>query len=286
MPEWVDILLRSLLLFVLVLVLVRIIGKKHPAKMTPFSFINYAVIAVIATLTSLKVVPNLALGLVSLAVWSLVPIASDYLALRSKVIHDLLHGKETILIKQGKIMEENLKQVRLSGEDLLKELRLKNAFNLADVEFAVLENTGDINVLLKSDKKPITAFDLGRKVNPQAESQTVILDGNVLNEPLSKMGLNSNWLKSQLESSGVSLDNVFIGQVNSSGELYLDLFDDSIQMPQPKIKELVYANLEKSLADLKIFCEEVETHNAKEMYSNNADKLEKLMQKLKPYLLR
>ncbi len=183
-------------------------------------------------------------------------------------------------------MEENLKQVRLSGEDLLKELRLKNAFSLADVEFAVLETTGDINVLLKSDKKPVTAYDLGYKVNPQAEPQTVILDGNVLNEPLSKMALNSSWLKTQLESSGVAIDNVFIGQVNSSGELYLDLFDDSIQMPQGKVKELIYANLEKSQADLTVFSREVEDTDAKEMYSRNTERLEKLMRKLKPHLLR
>ena len=286
MPEWIDILLRSLLLFALVLVLVRVIGKKHPAKMSPFSFINYAVIAVIASLTSLKVITNLAFGLVSLAVWSLIPIGLDYLSLRSKAIHDIFHGKETVLIKQGKVMEENLKQVRLTGEDLLKELRMKNAFSMADVEFAVLETTGDINVLLKSEKKPITASDLGQKVNPQMEPETVILDGNVLNEPLTKMGLNSSWLKTQLEGSGISIDNVFIGQVNSSGELYLDLFDDSIEMPQAKVKELIYANLEKSQADLTVFSKEVEGLEAKKMYSRNAERLEKIMQDLKPYLLR
>ena len=73
--------------------------------------------------------------------------------MKSKTIYDLINGKETILVKEGKVMEDNLSQVRFSGEDLLREMRSKNAFNLADVEFAVMESTGDINVVLKSDKK-------------------------------------------------------------------------------------------------------------------------------------
>ena len=63
------------------------------------------------------------------------------------------------------------------------------------------------------------------------------------------MGLNQGWLKVQLSNSGVSLDNVFIGQVDSSKDLFLDLFDDSIELPQPKVKELLYASISKVYAD-------------------------------------
>jgi len=206
--------------------------------------------------------------------------------MKSKWFHDLIHGKETVLIKHGKIMEENLQKERLTGEELLRELRYKDAFNLADVEFAVLENTGDINVFLKSDKKPVTPHDLSIKVAPQAEPQTVILDGNILNEPLASLGLNREWLCIQLENMGVSLDNVFLGQVDSSGDLYLDLFDDAIELPQPKVKEMVYANIEKSQANLMTFALETEDKEAKAMYTKNAEKLKELMEKLEPYLLR
>jgi len=191
-----------------------------------------------------------------------------------------------VLIKHGKIMEESLLQTRLTGEELLRELRYKNAFNLADVEFAVMETTGEINVFLKSDKKPVTAHDFGIITAPQAEPQTIILDGNVLNESLSSLGLNKEWLRVQLENMGVSLDNVFLGQVDSSGDLYLDLFDDAVELPQPKIKEMIYANIEKAQASLITFGLETKDENAKAMYSKNADKLKQLMDKLKPYLLR
>jgi len=261
-------------------------GKRNITRMTPFRFVGYIVIAVLAALISVNIITNLAFGFIALGVWILFPIALDYLSMKSKWIHDLVNGKETVLIKHGKIMEESLLRVRLSGEELLRELRSKNAFNLADVEFAVMEATGDINVYMKSDKKPVTAHDLGMKTAPQAEPQTVILDGNILNEPLSSLGLNREWLGIQMENMGVSLDNVFLGQVDSSGDLYLDLFDDSIELPQPKVKEMLYANLEKVQADFTVFALETQDENAKAMYSKNSEKLKQLMEKLKPYLLR
>ncbi|WHH60168.1 DUF421 domain-containing protein [Petroclostridium sp. X23] len=286
MKDWLDILLRSAALFFLSIVFIRILGKRNVAKMTPFQFVNYTVIALITALISVKMITNLAFGFIALGVWIILSLALDYLSLKSKLFHDVINGKETILIKQGKVMEENLSQVRLTGEELLRELRTKNVFNLADVEFAIMETTGDINVLLKSDKKPVTSYDLGRKVAPQSEPQTVILDGNILNEPLANLGLNQQWLNMQLENMGLSLDNVFIGQVDSSGDLYVDLFDDAIQLPQPKVKEMLYANLEKAQADLITFSLETENKYAKMMYSQDADKLKMVIESLEPYLLR
>lgn len=286
MPQALEILLRSLGLFLAVFVLIRIMGKRHPAKLTPFTFVVYAVVAVITALTALNVIENFIFGVIALGVWTLIPVGIDYLASRSKTVHDLVHGKETILIKQGKIMEENLLQVRLTAEELLRGLRQKDVFNVADVEFAVLETTGDVNVLVKSDKKPVTPHDLAWKVLPRGVGQTVVLDGNIINEGLTNMGLNQRWLGEQLEKTGVALENVFVAQVDSQGELYLDLFDDAVQIPQPKVRELLYAGLEKAQADLVKYALAVENEDAKHMYAANADKLKALLTKLEPFLLR
>jgi len=286
MPMWLQILYRSIALFILVVAVARISGKRNITRVPQYKFICYHAIAIISALISVNIIREVAFGLIALGVWVLFPIALDYLSIKSKWIHDFINGKETVLIKHGKIMEESLQQTRLTGEELLRELRYKNAFNLADVEFAVMEATGEINVFLKSDKKPVTAHDLGIKTAPLAEPQTIILDGNVLNESLSSLGLNKEWLRIQLENMGVSLDNVFLGQVDSSGDLYLDLFDDAVELPQPKVKEMVYANMEKSQAGLMTFALETKDEDAKAMYMKNADRLKQLMDKLQPYLLR
>jgi uncharacterized membrane protein YcaP (DUF421 family) len=286
MQDWINILVRSAGLFFIVLVIVRIIGKRHPSRITPFFYVVYSVISLIAALISVNIIRNVVFGLIALGVWAALPVILDYLALKSKVIHDLVNGKEAVLIKQGKIMEENLNRARLTGEELLRELRAKNVFNLSDVEFAILETTGEINVLLKSDKLPVTPRHLERKVAPLSEPQTVIADGNILDEPLANIGLNRQWVMTELEKAGVAIENVFLGQVDSCGELYLDLFDDAVQLPQAKVKELLYAALEKCQADLTAFSLETQNEQAKAMYQKNADALKKVLENLRPYLLR
>jgi len=286
MQSWTIVLFRTVLLFFLTLLISRIMGKSSLSKATPFKFISYIAIGVIAALISLGLITNMVFGLIALAVWLSFSIALDYLSMKSKWVHDFVNGRETILIKDGKVMEENLADVRYTGEELLRELRTKNAFNLADVEFAVMEYTGDINVLLKSDKKPITPHDLEWQVAPSPECETVILDGNILDESLSNMGLNREWLNVQLSNSDVSLDNVFIGQVDSTKDLFLDLFDDSIEVPQPKVKKLLYASISKIYADFLSFSLDTNDIKVKKMYSKNADILKQLMDNLRPYLLR
>lgn len=285
MQEWIEILLRAIIIFAVIFGVVRLMGKRQPSRMTAFQFVNYIVIAIIAAVLVLNLI-DAAFGIIALAVWVGLPIALEYLSLKSKMVHDVVNGKETILVKQGKIMEESLMQTRLTGEDLIRGLRSKNAFNVADVEFAVMETTGDINVMFKSDRKPLTSHDLGRKIAPQTESQTVVLDGNIMEEPLANMGLNRGWLKTQLESKGISLDNVFIAQIDTVGELYIDTFDDAMRIPTPKVKELVYANLEKVHVDLLCYTQDTLDYEAKAMYMENAQKVQSLKEKLEPYLIR
>ncbi len=286
MDIWLILLLNSMALFFLTLVLTRFMKKKSLSNVTPFDFISYVVIATIVTLISLNVISNIYFGLIALAVWTLIPITLDYASMKSKWIYNMINGKERVLIKNGKVMEDNLSKERITGQEFLQELRSKKAFNLADVEFAVMETTGDINVSLKADKKPVTSYDLGKRIASKTEPQTVILDGNVLNEGLTNSGLNQGWLITELENKGVALENVFIGQVDSSGDLYLDLFDDMIQVPKTQVKEMLYASIQKSQADLISFSLETDNEVAKTMYLENSEKLKKVMEKLEPYLLR
>lgn len=286
MNSWLIILFNSIVLFFLSLVIAKYMKRKTLARATPFDFISYAVIAIIIVLMSLNIIDNIYFGLTTLAVWALMPIILDYASMKSKWVYNLIHGKERVLVKNGKVMEDNLSKERITGQEFLQEMRSKKAFNLADVEFAVMESTGDINVSLKADKKPITPYDLGKQVAPKSEPQPVILDGNILDEGLTNAGLNRGWLTTQLEIKGVSLENVFLGQVDSSGDLYVDLFDDMIQVPKTQVKEMLYAIIQKSQADLVSFSLDCDNEDSKNMYSQSAEKLEKVIKKLEPYLLR
>ena len=168
------------------------------------------------------------------------------LSLKNKTARDFFEGKSTVLIKDGKILEDNLKKEKYTSDELLELLRGKSAFSVAEVEFAVLEPSGELNVLLKKDSQPLTAKDIGLKVPNEKEPQTVIMDGNVLDEPLSASGHNRAWLHSELEKLGVVIENVFLGQVDSYGQLTIDIYNDKLQMPSPQNKPLLLASLKMS----------------------------------------
>jgi uncharacterized membrane protein YcaP (DUF421 family) len=286
MPEWITILMRSLFLFIFIVIALRIAGRKQTSQMTYSDFVIGIVVGGIVALISLNIITNLAYGMIGLGIWILLPMLTNYLSLKSKWFHDLFRGRETVMIKHGKVMEDNLKEVRFTGEELLSQLRRKNIFNVADVEFAVLEANGEITALLKSEKTPITPKHLQWQVAARAEPQTVILDGNIINEGLRTQGVDRAWLKVQLDKMGISPENVFIGQVDSSGDLYVDLFDDAILIPQPTTKDLLYATLKSCEADLEIYALSTQNPQTKAMYGRCANELAEMITELKIQLKR
>lgn len=286
MPEWINILIRSTGLFILTLLLVRLIGKRQTSRLTFFDLVTAIIIGVIAASISLNLVRNLANGLVALAVWTIFPALIYILSIKFKTVRDIVQGRETILVNHGQVLEDKLMEARLTPEDLLSQLRGKNVFNFADVEFAVLEPTGDVSVLLKKDKQPLSAKTAGITVAQESVPQTVIMDGIMMDEPLTAMGLNRHWLHTELEKVGVAPENVFIGQVDSAGQLYLDLFDDVIQVPKPKTKELAFATLKKCQADCELYALGTRNPKAKKMYGEASEVLSEVVCELEPLLKR
>ncbi|AQS58890.1 DUF421 domain-containing protein [Desulforamulus ferrireducens] len=284
MPEWYFTILRSLGIFVLTLLLVRLLGKRQTSQLTLFDLITAVVVGVTAAAISLNLLDNLANGVAALAVWTVLPILLSLLALKYKTLRDILQGKETVLINHGKVLEDKLMEARFTPEDLLSQLRRKSVFQVADVEFAMLEPNGDLSVLLKKDKQPVSANTLGLQVSQESVPQTVMLDGVIMDEPLTAMGLNRHWLHTELEKVGVAPENVFIAQVDSLGQLYLDTFNDALTIPQPKTKELAYATLKKCQADCELYALGTKQTAARKMYANCAKELDEIITDLKPLL--
>lgn len=286
MSEWLSIMLRSAGLFAITLLLVRLIGKRLTSRLTFFNLITGIAIGVIVAAISLNLVQNFVNGLVALAVWTLFPALIYVLSIKYKAVRDIVQGKETVLINHGKVLEDKLLEARLTPEDLLGQLRKKNVFNFADVEFAVLEPDGELSAFLKKEKQPATPKTLGIDVGRESVPQTVMLDGVVMDEPLAAMGLNRRWLRTELEKAGVAPENVFLAQVDSLGQLYLDLFDDAIQVPRPRAKELVHATLKKCQADCELYALGTKNQEAEKMYEKSSRILAEALQELEPLLIR
>lgn len=285
MSEWTSIIIRSILFVVTLFAITKLGGKKQLAELSFFEYVAGITIGSIAGEVIMGLDGNMFHGVLAIFIFGGFTFLVDVLSIKSKTFRDLIEGKATVFIKEGKVLEENLKKEKYTIDELNSLLRQKNVFKTADVEFAVLEPKGDLSVLLKKEMQPLTPKDLNLAVAPEKETQTVIMDGEVLNDPLTAAGKNRGWLDIELANLGVTVDNVFIGQVDSYGELTIDTYDDQLQVPSPQPRKLLLAMLKKCQADLELFALETDSIEAKQMYNKNAEKLQGAIDKVKPYLI-
>ncbi len=284
MPEWLNIFIRSISFLAILFLATKWLGKRQISQLTFFEYVTGITIGSIVAEVATGLESSIVYGLISLGVFSILPYLVNLFSLKFKKVRDFVDDKGTVFIKNGKIMEENLRKEKYSSDELLTLLRKKDVFQVADVEFALLEPTGDLSVLLKRDKQPLTSKDIQLPLGPVKEPQAVIMDGKVLDEPLSTIGLNRNWLNIELEKLGITVENVFLGQVDSSGQLTVDLFDDKIKVASPQEIPLLLATIKKCQADLELFALSTKSAEAKKMYGSNAKKMNELLQKVLPYL--
>lgn len=285
MPDWLEVVWRTLVAVVIIFVITKILGKRQVSQLSLFEYITGITLGSLVAYISLDVQSDWYLGLIAMFVWAAVSFGVEFLQIKSKKARDFLDGKSTVLIKNGKVMEDNLKKEKLTIDELMEKLRNNNAFKVADVEFAVMEPSGDVNILLTKENQPITPKHLGVKVAPEREPQTVIMDGKMLEEPLATQGFNRQWLDTELEKLGVTMENVFIGQVDSYGQLFVDLYDDKIQVPQPQQKASLLATLKKCEADLEMYSLSTKAKKAKEMYGECSKDLMNVIDEIKPLLI-
>ncbi|KIY21366.1 DUF421 domain-containing protein [Mesobacillus subterraneus] len=286
MPEWLEVVMRSLLFVVVLFLITKWLGKKQLSELSFFEYVVGITIGSIGAEVITGLERNIFNGIIGIVVFSAIPFLADMLSLKSKTFRDFIEGRATVFIKDGKIMEENLKKEKYTTDELLELLRKRDIFRVADVEFALLEPTGDLSVMLKKENQPLTPKDVNLTVASVKEPQTVIMDGKILDEPLSTIGRNRSWLKTELEKQGVTIENVFLGQIDSYGQLTIDLFDDKIQVSSPQEKTLILSTMKKCQADLELFALGTEVKEAKQMYSKNSKKLQEAINKVTPILRR
>lgn len=284
MPGWILIIVRTILFLFILLLTTKMLGKKQISELSFFEYVSGITIGSIAGEVITGLESNIYHGILAILLFGAVTLLVDFFSLKSKTFRDIVEGRGTVVIKDGKVLEDNLKKEKYTIDELSAMLRQKDIFRIADVEFAVMEPRGNLSALLKKENRPLTPKDLQIKTANEKEPQTVIMDTCILDEALRSSGKSRKWLDLELEKLGVTLDNVFIGQVDSYGELTIDIYDDKIQVPAPAERPLLLAMLKKTQADLEIFSLQTEDNIVKSMYKKNANLIQEVIHKLEPFL--
>lgn len=155
---------------------------------------------------------------------------SMMLSSNSRFIRKLLSGRPTVLIEQGKILDTNMKKVKFSIDDLNQYLREKDVFNISEVEYALLEVSGELSVLKKKSFQSVLKQDLHLPNSQESLPIELIMDGEIIHK--NTVGLyNQMWIEAECKKRNVQIEDVYYAVVNSSGILFLDMYKDKIHSP-------------------------------------------------------
>lgn len=218
--------IRTILLYSIVICALRLMGKREIGQLQPFEFVVILMISDLAAIPSEDMGIPLISGLIPILVLVFLSISLSYLELKSVKARDILNGVPSILIERGRIVEEELVRNRLPLTDLVEELRMRSIPNIADVEFAILETNGQISVLPKSNKRPVTPEDLNLEPGFEGLPYVLIMDGQLNNRALAIAGKDLSWLKNELKKKNINkIEEVFFASLDTSDSLYLQLKD-------------------------------------------------------------
>ena len=220
--------LRTLLLYLVLVLTVRLMGKRQIGEMEPSEFVVTMLIANLAAIPMQDTAIPLLSGLVPILVILGVELILAVLSLHCIRVRTFFCGKPVILMEHGKILEKNLKRTRVNLDELTMHLREKDIFDLTTVKYAILETNGQLSTLLYGKDTPPTAKDLGVRVPEARLPVTLITGGKLLRDNLSLVGLSEQELSRRLESQGCTLKSTLLYTLDTAGHGYLIKREDMV----------------------------------------------------------
>lgn len=213
--------LRTLLLYLVLVLTVRLMGKRQIGEMEPAEFVVTMLIANLAAIPMQDTAIPLFTGLIPILTILGMELVLAVLTLKSIRVRRLFCGKPVILMENGKILERNLKKTRVNLDELTMHLREKDIFDLTSVKYAILETNGQLSTLLHTKNRPASAKNAGIKVEEAELPVTLVSSGKLLPENLDMAGRSRAWLDEELKKRNCSVRQALLMTVDSGGKVYL-----------------------------------------------------------------
>ena len=211
--------LRAAFLYLVLILSVRLMGKRQIGQMEASEFVVTMLVANLASIPMQDAAIPLYSGLVPILVVLGLELTLSGLILRSVMIRRFFCGKPVILIDNGKVLLENLRRTRVTLDELTGHLRQKDVLDIQTVQFAILETDGSLSVFPFPRERPATAKEAGIKADRQYMPFTIVEDGFVSEENLRKSGKDEAWVKSVLREKRATLRDTLLLTVDSAGHV-------------------------------------------------------------------
>ena len=211
---------RSIVLYIIVLIVMRLMGKREIGQLQPFELAISIMIADLATIPMTEIGIPIFNGIIPILGLLLMHLIISIINLKSLKGREIICGKPTILIYRGKIDERALKKERFTINELQEKLRGNNIVNLGDVEYAILETSGEVTIIQKPEKRGTIPEDFNIKPDYEGIPYDLVIDGKIMNKNLKSIGKNYSWLKKQVEKFGIKPEEALVVTIDGKGQIF------------------------------------------------------------------
>lgn len=221
-PFW-RFVFQILVLYILVMVSLRLMGKREIGQLSVFDFVVSVMIAELSTLPMEDLHVPMARSFVAIGALVMLQIVVAFVSLKSHRFRHLMEGEPSVLIEHGKIKDREMKRTRYSMHDLMMQMREKGVANVGDVELAVLETSGKLSVFPRPEARPVTPGDLGLRAREDGLPLPLIVDGQAIGKTLNILHQDESWLAQEIERLGYGrVSDVFFAVIDTSGQVRVD----------------------------------------------------------------
>ena len=211
---------RAIVLYILVLMVMRLMGKREIGQMQPFELAISIMIADLAATPMAETGIPISNGIVPILGLLVMHLTISTINIKSTRAREIICGKPSILIYRGKIDEKTLRKERFTINELEERLRDNNIFNIGDVDFAILETSGQVTVIPKPSKRNVIPEDFNIEPEYEGISYDLVVDGKVMYKNLEKIGKSYIWLVKQAEKFGIKPEEALIITIDGNNQFF------------------------------------------------------------------
>lgn len=212
---------RALVLYIIVVISMRIMGKRQIGQLQPYELAIAIMISELAAVPMQNTGIPLINGIIPILTLLVAQLTMSLLSLKSVRARAIICGKPTILVEKGRIKEEELRKEMYTINDLLEQLRIKDYPNIADVEYAILETNGQLSVIPKSQKRPVNPQDMNIKTDYEGIIIDAIIDGSIMENNLKIAGKDAKWLIKEIRKQHLNdPKEILYAGIDPSGRLF------------------------------------------------------------------
>lgn len=211
---------RAIILYLLVLFVMRLMGKREIGQLQPFELAISIMIADLATIPMAEIGIPIFNGIIPILGLLAMHLLISLINLKSIKAREIICGKPSILIYRGKINEQALKKERFTINELQERIRGNNVVSLGDVEYAILETSGQVTVIQKPEKRNTIPEDFNIQPEYEGIPYDLVIDGKVMNKNLQLIGKNYEWLKKEVKKFHIKPEEALVVTLDGKGQMF------------------------------------------------------------------